>query len=1078
MENRNYRKNNFGAFKEPKFLSEKRADALRDLCNTPQHRTKVEEEKKYFLLYLNYAVDNLQRLAGNSVLPETLFNEEKVRGALEKADDATLLKLANFLWLFNVEEPERDFKDFRKLTIMLVTRIYALRNLFAHPDTGSSDPLLADRDFYVLMEGIFKSAANNYAMSEGVRMDKLYKLKLLGRHTKLEPSDPKYPADKAYEFTRKGMIFLTCLALYKDQAHEFCQLFVDMRLPVRCPRAGAACVETSCAESEKTCNAAKAKALITMFTYFSCRRGRDVLNAQTQDYMCFSDIIAYLNKVPAAMYDRSEAKLAAGGKDPLALERAKLAALAENSTESDDNKASKYELHKRFRERFLSFAAGYCEDFGLLAPLRFKRLDISQKLGRKRYCFGTERDDELQVRMNRHYAISRDAIGFEYRPQEHCGDIRIDSLRGTLSESVLKQLMLLKWKGNCDVDAAVEKYFSAYHRVLERMLNLPEDAAFELADFRDDLCAVAGVSPERLDEDPWEVLKPYFPGNLLRYFFDDDMCLTQEELRDHLKYRMQVMADQAEDFLTRLACFNEWRDEPKETRSKCPPDCPADKINYSRHGSRIKDAELIRWVFNYVNLFLKPEEKFRQLPRGEQHREGMRDCEFQTLHAAVGKYSLDQKSFPNLLHKLRPACPLAVEKDKRVRFAGPFAEALDRLKAAGQKKLRQHPRYDANGRPVRFAPTLFMLAEAAAVCYRDFCLSERDRWSRTDAYSVGIDELRERARRFGVRPGMPLDRNSLVKTILGIDLEKWSRAFDYSAGRPYDGRELASVGHVVSQLSVPPDFGQRLAAESAGKTLRGFFREDGRFDFSKAFRATLTHAVALRRYYDTSEMVEELRGMAAAGCRTAEKSPLDKAVRAIAKSECQDLLLREIAFRYRDRALKEGQALPYKVAHDKGGTVYEYFGIPDTLTVAGITVSFLPNVVTRPAFSVLMNKNTLKTLIAARGLAGTEFDFYDLLAALRELQAADRNKRLELLPYLTKFADRAERGAVLDYTDKTQEEKRAMEYACYSRTYPGLTREEYDSIADMRNLVLHNGLALDTAPVLQLVRNHLMRVVG
>ena len=1079
MENRNGRgrdfggrTGSFGGNKEPKFLPGNRADALRELCNTPQHKHKVEEEKRYFLLYLNYAVDNLQQLAGSACLPPTLFKEAAVRANLEKADDATIHKLANFLWLFNVEEPERDFRDYRKLTIMLVTRIYALRNLFAHPDTGDSAPLLADNDLYVLLEGIFKSAANDDAMSEGVRMDKLYKLKLLNRHTKLNPSDPGYPKNSAYEFTRKGMIFLTCLALYKDQAHEFCQLFVDMRLPVRCPRADAECAEAPCNATEKTCNAAKAKALITMFTCFSCRRGRATLNAQTQDYMCFADIVAYLNKVPAAMYDCSETAEAS----PLAPELAKMAELAANSTESEKNKATKYELHKRFRERFVSFAAGYCEDFGILKPLRFKRLDISEKFGRKRCCFGPERDAELQVRMNRHYMIARDAIGFEYLPREHYGDLKIGAIRGTLSENELKQLIFLRLKGGCDIDGAVETYFAAYHRVLERMLNLPEGSEFRFKDFQDDLCTVAGVTPERLLEDPWEVLRPYFSGNVLRYFFDDDMQLSQEELHEHLCYRLQVMVAQSGDFLTRLKCFNAWRDEDKETRGKFPPDCLPGEINYSQHNSRIQDSELIRWVFNYINLFLAPEEKFRQLPRGEQHHEGMRDHEYQMIHAAIGKYSLDQKGFPELLNKLRPNCPLTVKEGQSVRFDGPFALALGALKKAGQQLLRENPRYDANGRPVRFAPTLFMLAEAAAACYREFCRSELRVWRKRDAYSVEMGELRERARRFGVRPGMPLDRESLIKTILRLDPGKWSFAYDYASGKPYGGRDLASAEHVVSQISLPSGFGQRLAGSlRTNRNFRDFFREDGRLDFSRAFRARLGHPVALRDFYDASPLVARMHAIAAAGGKTADKSQLDKAARAISKSECQDLLLREIAFQYRDRAFREEQALPYKVTHDKGGTVYEYFGTPDSMKFGEITVRFLPNAVTRPSFSTVMNKDTVRTLIAARGLTGTEFDFFDLMPELRELQASDRNKRLEILPLLMKFQDRAERGAALSYEGKSKEERRAMEYACYARTYRGLTEAEYAQIVEMRNQVLHNGLALDTAPVLKLIRSYLLR---
>ena len=1088
----------------PQFLPSDPVKALQQLCNTPQHKNKVEEEKQYFLLYLNYAVNNLQRLVSDDrfdtgmkdekgkqktaeVLPENLFEiDDKIiegkkktgiRSRLTKADDATILKLANFLWLFNVDEPGRDFKDFRKLTIMLVTRIYALRNLFAHLDKENGDPLLADHELYVLMEGIFKSAANDNAMSEGVRMDKLYKLKLLNKHTELKASDPGYDKAKAYEFTRKGIIFLTCLALYKDEAHEFCQLFVDMRLPVYCPKWQEKCAELDeCNASEKTCNAAKAKALIAMFTYFSCRRGRTVLNGQTQDYMCFSDIVAYLNKVPAAAYDYSERMVAEGKTDPLAADRTKLAALAAESTESEKKKHSKYDLQRRFRERFLSFAAGYCEDFGLIPSLRFKRLDVSQQLGRKRYCFGPERNGELQVRMDRHFAIAQDAIGFEYLPETHYGVIKIRSLRGTVSENELKHLLYLC--GKIDVNKAVDTYFGAYHRMLEKMLNLPEGKEFRWEDFETDLCTIAGVTPEKLYEDPWDVLKPYVPANLLRFFYDDDMQLTQEELRKHLCYRLKVMIRQADDCLNRLRCFNQWRETDKETRSKCPPDCSVKEINFSNHSGRMQDSELIRWVFNYINLFLNPEDKFRQLPRGEQHHQGTRDCEYQLLHAAIGKYSLDQKGFPSLLHKLRPDCPLTAASDKGekkfVRLDGAFAEQLNRLEDAGRKKLKDNPRYDANGKPVRFTRTLFMLAEAAATCYKDFCREELRKWERRDAYSVEIDELRAICRRFGVRPGMPLDRESLIKTILKVDVDKWRHAFDYSTGKPYGGRNLSSMEHIVPQVGLPSGFGQRLISGDCPKPLRGFFREDGVFDFNRAMRATLTSPVALRGYYDTTLLISEMKAIAAAGGKTAQKSALDKAARTIAKADCQDLLLRDIAFKYRDRAFKNEQALSYTVKHDKGGSIYEYFSTEDTMKIGKFTIRFLPNDVTRPAFSTVMDKDVVEALIRANNLTDTEFDFYRLMEALKILQASDRNKRLELLPYLAKFEERGKTGG-LDYEGKTSEEKRAMEYPCYRKAFPALTEADYNKIADMRNQVFHNGLALDTAPVIALLKKYLPR---
>ena len=48
-------KQSYGRFTDrpPKHLSENRSQALKELLNTPQSKNKVEEEKIFFLLYLN-----------------------------------------------------------------------------------------------------------------------------------------------------------------------------------------------------------------------------------------------------------------------------------------------------------------------------------------------------------------------------------------------------------------------------------------------------------------------------------------------------------------------------------------------------------------------------------------------------------------------------------------------------------------------------------------------------------------------------------------------------------------------------------------------------------------------------------------------------------------------------------------------------------------------------------------------------------------------------------------------------------------------------------------------------------------
>ena len=149
------------------------------------------------------------------------------------------------------------------------------------------------------------------------------------------------------------------------------------------------------------------------------------------------------------------------------------------------NKLYKYSLHRRFKDRFLSFAAAYCEDFNLLPALRFKRLDISEHIGRKRYSFGSENDN--RNRMDRHYVIKNDAIAFEFIPTEHYGDIKISSLRGNISETLFKKLLyaLLKWQPE-KINAKISEYLTAYHKVLEKMLNTGIEDDFYLEDFEDE----------------------------------------------------------------------------------------------------------------------------------------------------------------------------------------------------------------------------------------------------------------------------------------------------------------------------------------------------------------------------------------------------------------------------------------------------------------------------------------------------------------------------------------------------------------------------------------------------------------
>ena len=1048
--------------KELHVLPDNRSRALADLLNTPQERNKVEDEKKYFLLYLNYAVNNIKQLTGLRC-----DDEGKVRAELEKSADSVIVKTANFLFLFNMDDPERDFKDYKQLTIMLVTKIFALRNLFAHPDGRDINALLADREFFVLLEGILLTAARDNAVSEGMRGDKLFKLKLLNKHLYIPETDLLYEKSKAYEFTRKGLIFITCLGLYRDEAFEFCSLFSDMRLPVRCPGGidPAECENAACQSSEKVCNVAKAKALISMFTYFSCRKGRDVFDGEELDFTCFADIMGYLNKVPA------------DAMDYLALEseNARMEKAKSESLREDVNKENEYKLHKRFKERFISFAAGYCEDFDLLPVLRFKRLDISETIGRKRYTFGKETDNS--VRMNRHYAIAKEAIGFEFLPEEHYGEIRIKSLRSTISESELRKLLYLGLSAEPNnrkvkfdlINQKIKEYFVAYHRILERMVNLPELTGYQIdKQMWEDLCTVTGSTVAALCESGdsfLEILSAYFPENLSRCFIEFDNRPGQQKLHELLCNRFISMQNQAADFLARIRTLKKWKRTPAEERkTPFPPDCTPEEVLGPNRSSRLNDGMLTARVFDLLNLYLTPEEKFRQLPRGEQHRD-VKDHEYQLFHAAIGKYSLDQKGFESLLKKRRESLYNAIWE--------PLTRKINELVKEEQAHIERYDLRDAQGKKKRAGKTLMMLAEAAADLYWKFCEEKITQLENRDPYSVEFSELSRECRRYGVKTGMPLDRTSLIKTILRIDEARWANAYDYRNNQPFRGRELKSVEHIVSQVPFPNGFADRCVRKKGNTPLLS----DGTFDFYKAM-AELPLPIALRDYYNVLPLIEFVRSKSQAGLNLTgyadfSRTAVDKVRRSIKKSQYQDKLLLLIALAYRHRFM-ESKGDSFKQQLNKETDVYDYWGTPviceRKTEVKRYAVKVYPNDLTRPHFAQVIYKKNLDILASLLDPAGTEFDFFDLQKKFREVQSADRNRRLEILPELAKFEAKVTLPPGLIYEGKSDKEKRDMEFPFYQRFYPALSREEFEILVEIRNAVYHDGLNIQTAEALKILK--------
>lgn len=1045
--------------KRMKILPDNRYDALRDLHINPTHK-KNRDESPAFLLYLNYAVNNICDITGIS--PET--SAKGVVNSIKGKGPDAIRKLANFFWLFNEDDPSRDFPEYERQTLAIAEKIYQLREYFAHLNERGAEPLSVDRKMYELVGGILSAQALEHALQPGLRTAKLFKMKLFAVRNKEQ---------QIYEFTRRGLIFFTCLALYRDDAMEFTQCLEDMKLP-SCPKGNGPESECPCdCDDIAACKPGVAKAFISMFTYFSARRGRSVnLLEDDLNYMSFADISGYLNKVPADSMTYLS----------LNRERSQLQALAEASTESDDNKRFKYTLHKRVRDRFLSFAAAYCEDFDILPSLQFKRLDIPAPdseipPGRKRYFFGKEHDN--RVHMDRHYQIKKNAIRFEWRPSKHYGPIHIDSLRSAVSAQAMKELLFAAFSKEA-ADRAVNEYFTAYHRILERLLNTADPDDILLDDkFLQDFVTVSAIKPEILKED-LSPLYRFFPENLIRFFTGDDSMPDDNILRGELVRKLKAMWDHAADFKARMDKFNDWKIKLGELREKDPeaklpkPVCSSEEAVNPPRTCDISDAALIAWVFRFFNIFLENDKKFRQLPPGEQHR-GVIDHEYQLVHALIGKYSLDSKGLEIYIQEKKPELVLALEQLNPV---------IRRLK---NEETKRHPKkLNRWGKPVPAAPSLYMLAQASVECYIDYVSKKVEFWEKHPDCSS--DKLHQACRKFGIRTGMPLDRNSLIKTLLHVDLASWMKAYDYEHHANYENRSLDQNGHVISQIPFPNDFAQRIMLKTRKTELSGFIRTgdkgDAVFDFNAAFRAMQTE-IAPRDYYDTRPLVaascalrKQQDPAAVPGIRSTfepgespadfSRAAIDKAIRSIKNIAAQDKVLLKIASAYWNRFQSAGAFICGKKKNpqlEQTPSIYDYFNASVLIKFKDSgddrTIRIMPNDINRPILSQI--RYYAPEIAAFMDPDGKEdtCEFYEMLKAYRMIQALDRGKRLQIVPLINAFANSVDIPRENYKEGMSSAEKREMEFSFYRKKFPGLTFEQFNTVVELRNAVCHRGLNLE-----------------
>ena len=442
---------------------------------------KIGKDEPVIVYYLNAALTNLEALQ------------------LQKNDEDTQRQLADFLWLFHIDNPDDYKNDWSKMTNCLINQIKALRNQFSHAELRKDfyDSIMVDDAFYRFLEGKLKNHAMQGAFFPGMEASVLEGINLVRIIQQGKRRD--------LELTYHGIVFLCCMALYKDEAHEFISQLSGMKK-----------------------NSLYAKGLNEFFTAFSMRKGRKIIDFD-YNFMRFAEMIAYLNKVPSVSSEFLSLKS----------ERDKMEELKNQSTEIEKHKDSKYNIQVRQKEKFASFALGYMDDFGLLPCLKYKCL-TTDKIRSSRHSFGVPMDD--LDKLNRHYIVQNGAVHFSWNPADgaHYGSIQIKELRGNLSFDELKKILYLSFKFNLsqDINTYIDSYLTAFHRMLEVIVNAADNyELFPLDKVMPQLEILTGYTADELRSDFQAKVTPVIGPALTRLLVKEETSAKskQERLSDVLQ---------------------------------------------------------------------------------------------------------------------------------------------------------------------------------------------------------------------------------------------------------------------------------------------------------------------------------------------------------------------------------------------------------------------------------------------------------------------------------------------------------------------------------------------------------------
>lgn len=1039
-------------------------------------------EEAIFVLYLNYAVNNICKVANINVT-----DEDKVIDALAKTEgkrDADKLydKLADFLWVFKDKEPQnaalaiQTFSNGQSIRYFInkyVKIIFALRNYFVHTDSKGYQPFVFDEKYYKFIEGVLGGTARESVLHSRAGNAKSQKLKLVTRRVK----------DDNYELTRKGLIFLICIALYKDEAQEFCSMFPEMLEPDffenEAMREGNNIVYGKNDFEKFKGLRGRGKSLSEFFTYYSYRRGRTSVDAEHPDFLAFADIIGDLNKVPAIAYDYLS----------LDDENVMLQREEQESTESEANKRFKYRLHKREKDRFLSQAAGYCEDFNVIDSIRFKKLDISSDQGRMKYYFGKDKDEETVVRQNRHYSIKNDAVGFEFIPEQNNYPVKIKALRSSMSATQMRKLLATHAAG-VDVNTYLKEYFSAYHRLLSNLINESdlENINFYDDKYLDDIAIITNQSKDALNDNP-DCANKYISNSLLDFLCWADGEKGTDALRSNLIVKLDRMASHAEDFLKRQRRYTQWMNEvkpardamlkyreqvdefrknnpnvrlpselaepPAKARIKGKPICK--DLMYPPKDCNFTDADYVKCVFDYLNLFLPVKKRFRQIPLAEQHK-GVEDHLYQLVHAAIGKYSLDQKGLWSLLKKYREDELFGINNN------------------AGTKLKKAMGKFEKK--------TLANLAVTATEMLMDECDRQRA-CLEDDKVNLSREELVRYCEHFGVKQGLSRTKKSILQATIHIDIEKWSYAYNYQMRMPYKNRQIDAVEHTATQVPFPNEFFDRLLRRTNNSWEH----------WLKQWKSK--NKILLRDFYNVSPLIkyakdknhkpkEEKVDVTAHGVNTKSfadftAAGVDRAFRSIREVENRDKLLLFIAMEYWERFKKSDTFATQKkdglCSFDEITDLRSFFTTPILRNKDNVKLYLYPNDLNKPMYPIIIKY--IKEIVGIIGEKKDGYEFSELVTVYREQLARDRKIRLSMIWPISIFGSivsipRSKYEEIEQkYNDKKEQSNAKIEMEWrdyYHPKFPGLSLEEYTEIVSLRNAIFHDGFVLKEEKAKQILK--------